>query len=150
MLLLSFRFLRHFHLLSFARLSFASPCSNSLKMFSRISVTTLTLLVTLAGIGYSAPLDVYTPPLVTPAAGEVWQVGTRQKVTWWVFYLVKHGWRIHCWFFAVPGILRLRPSKSRTAPVLFSSRRTELCWTTVRGILYNLEESLFSHETGIQ
>jgi len=51
-------------------------------MFSRISVTTLTLLVTLAGIGYSAPLDVYTPPLVTPAAGEVWQVGTRQKVTW--------------------------------------------------------------------
>jgi len=43
---------------------------------------TLALLVTFAGIGHSAPLDVYSPPLLTPAAGEVWQVGTRQKVTW--------------------------------------------------------------------
>jgi len=52
------------------------------KMISRISVMTLALLVTFAGIGHSAPLDVYSPPLLTPAAGEVWQVGTRQKVTW--------------------------------------------------------------------
>ncbi|KAF5357136.1 hypothetical protein D9756_006816 [Leucocoprinus leucothites] len=51
-------------------------------MFSKISVAALTLLVAFTGVSHSAPLDVYTPRLLTPAAGAVWKIGTQQQVTW--------------------------------------------------------------------
>ncbi|KXN84049.1 hypothetical protein AN958_00499 [Leucoagaricus sp. SymC.cos] len=51
-------------------------------MFAKVSVATLTLLAAFASMSHSAPLDVYNPPLVKPAAGDTWPVGTRQLVKW--------------------------------------------------------------------
>jgi len=53
-------------------------------MFVRISAVAVTLLAVFAGVNHAAPMDVYTPPLLTPAKGAVWIVGTEQLVTWFV------------------------------------------------------------------
>ncbi len=53
-------------------------------MFARISVLTVALLAAFTGVGHAAPMDVYTPPLLTPAKGAVWITGTDQHVTWYV------------------------------------------------------------------
>ncbi|EKM75345.1 hypothetical protein AGABI1DRAFT_87906 [Agaricus bisporus var. burnettii JB137-S8] len=51
-------------------------------MFTNIYFVAIVLLTTLTGVSHGAPLNVYAPPLITPAEGAVWIIGTNQTVTW--------------------------------------------------------------------
>jgi len=51
-------------------------------MFARISVVSIALLTAFTGVVHAAPMDVYAPPLLTPAKGAEWIIGTEELVTW--------------------------------------------------------------------
>lgn len=52
-------------------------------MFARISVVSIALLTAFTGVVHAAPMDVYAPPLLTPAKGAEWIIGTEELVTWY-------------------------------------------------------------------
>ncbi|KAI9067312.1 hypothetical protein FKP32DRAFT_1563876 [Trametes sanguinea] len=51
-------------------------------MFANNFAALLTVLVAAASAVSAAPTEVISPPVTSPKAGDVWQVGTTQNVTW--------------------------------------------------------------------
>ena len=61
----------------------------SIFKFAIVALSSLSIVVNGAAVVPRAASDVWSPPILDPNAQTVWPAGSKQNVTWYVFYPVR-------------------------------------------------------------